>query len=474
MEKYDLLIRGARVVDPGNGVDGRFDIGIAGEKIVEVGPDLSPMRAGRVLEAEGQIAVPGLIDLHVHASAWLGGSPAHRMLARAGVTTALDVAGPIGGVLELARSDGAGISIACLEQLKPGDQIESPDAPARDIERAIGRALDQGAIGVKILGGHYPLTPRATADAIRLANRAFAWVAFHCGTTETGSDMTGFREAFALAAGHRLHIAHVNSYTRGLTPGAADAVEEAREALRLLAGARNIVSESYLAVINGSPGRCVDGVPESRGTRRWLELGGYPATRAGLERAVFDGWAKVSVNEGGEMVLRWGAAGVEALNAFGTELIVCFAVNPPVPRLLLATAKRSDGSFIVDAIATDGGGIPRNVIAEWGMALVRLEALSLADLVRKASLLPARLLGLRDKGHLGPGADADVALIDPDGGRVTGTIALGRPVFWRGVVIGHGTRVLTTERGAAAVRAAGLTPRVIHLAESGFYRRAGA
>ncbi len=48
------------------------------------------------------------------------------------------------------------------------------------------------------------------------------------------------------------------------------------------------------------------------------------------------------------------------------------------------------------------------------MALVQPGHLSINDLVDKLSTAPARILGLRDKGTLTPGAEGDVTILDPD------------------------------------------------------------
>jgi len=61
----DLLIRGARVIDPSAGRDEVADIAIAGGKIVALGRDI-PQEAGQTIDAKGLIACPGLIDIHVH------------------------------------------------------------------------------------------------------------------------------------------------------------------------------------------------------------------------------------------------------------------------------------------------------------------------------------------------------------------------------------------------------------------------
>src|SRR5688572_28941678 len=60
------LLRGGRVVDPANGLDGAFDILIDGDRIAKVGRDLPTDGATIVEVPPGLVLVPGLIDMHVH------------------------------------------------------------------------------------------------------------------------------------------------------------------------------------------------------------------------------------------------------------------------------------------------------------------------------------------------------------------------------------------------------------------------
>jgi len=85
--EYDLLVRGGRVIDPGRGVDGLLDIAIRGGHIVALRKGISAASAAEVIEAEGLVVVPGLIDIHLHArDAEL---PPAQILAT-GVTTMVD------------------------------------------------------------------------------------------------------------------------------------------------------------------------------------------------------------------------------------------------------------------------------------------------------------------------------------------------------------------------------------------------
>ena len=64
----DIIIRGGDVVTP-QGVT-QCDVAIAGETIAAIAaPDTLPAQsAGRVIDANGRIVMPGGIDPHVHAS----------------------------------------------------------------------------------------------------------------------------------------------------------------------------------------------------------------------------------------------------------------------------------------------------------------------------------------------------------------------------------------------------------------------
>jgi dihydroorotase-like cyclic amidohydrolase len=463
---YDLLVRNGRVIDPRNGRDELADVALSGGRVVEVGSNLPVASADRVLDAAGSWVVPGLVDIHVHLSSEFNGAFGHSMLARAGVTTALDMAGPVDDVLDVAMNSGVGLTIGVLDRIKPGERVPRADASRKELTTAIELALDEGAFGVKILGGHYPLTPEATRATFEIANHHGCWSALHCGTTETGSDIRGLREAMELTAGLRAHIAHINSYCRGSVERAE---AEALEAIDLLAARRDLVTESYLAVINGTSGHLVGGRPESGTCRNALRQGGYEESAEGMERSILDGYAYVHAREGDQTVLITGVHGRDQWLESGTHTGVSFPANPPAPRLMLASAKTSGGEFVVGALATDGGGIPRNDLVSSGIRLVDLGVLTPAEWVLKTSSQPAALLGCQGKGHLGEGADGDIAVIDAAAARVRTTIAGGHIIMHEGIVVGRGTRVLTTPRGEQAVHRRGLATTVFPAGSSGMY-----
>ena len=61
----DMLIAGARVVDPGAGVDETLDVRIRAGIVAEISPAL-PREAPETIDAAGLVLLPGLVDPHVH------------------------------------------------------------------------------------------------------------------------------------------------------------------------------------------------------------------------------------------------------------------------------------------------------------------------------------------------------------------------------------------------------------------------
>ena len=61
----DLVIRGARVLDPAEGVDAVVDVRIDGGTIAAIGADLDT-NAHRVIDAAGLVLAPAFVDPHVH------------------------------------------------------------------------------------------------------------------------------------------------------------------------------------------------------------------------------------------------------------------------------------------------------------------------------------------------------------------------------------------------------------------------
>jgi dihydroorotase len=102
-QNYDILIKGGKVLDVKNNINGIMDIAILDGKIALVSTDIPKKQAKTVINAKGFIVTPGLIDIHSHnffgtiPNAYLSNSfaslPPDGFTFRSGVTTIVDVGG---------------------------------------------------------------------------------------------------------------------------------------------------------------------------------------------------------------------------------------------------------------------------------------------------------------------------------------------------------------------------------------------
>jgi len=63
--KFDLLLAGGTVIDPGLGLQRKLDVGVTEGRIAALEPEL-PRTATQVVELDEELVTPGLIDLHTH------------------------------------------------------------------------------------------------------------------------------------------------------------------------------------------------------------------------------------------------------------------------------------------------------------------------------------------------------------------------------------------------------------------------
>ena len=94
----DLILKGGRVIDPSQQIDGLYDVGFKAGQVAAIAPSLTPPTGCDVRNVSGLIVTPGLIDMHTHVY-WGGTSlsvDAEAFARKCGVTTAIDTgsAGP--------------------------------------------------------------------------------------------------------------------------------------------------------------------------------------------------------------------------------------------------------------------------------------------------------------------------------------------------------------------------------------------
>jgi dihydroorotase len=150
--KYDLIVKGGRVIDPSRKLDAVRDVAIARGRIAAIEANI----AADVLEtidARGKLVAPGLIDIHTHAARVKDG-PA--LCLADGVTGFIDAgsqgADRIGETIAVAKSApqpcGVLINIGRAGILPEGDTMDINRADVAAARDAIGRNREMIA-GIK-------------------------------------------------------------------------------------------------------------------------------------------------------------------------------------------------------------------------------------------------------------------------------------------------------------------------------------
>ena len=160
-----LLIRGGRILDPGQDVDLIGDVLIQDGLVTSAGPIVGEPPAGvRVLDATGKVVAPGFVDLHCHLrepgfehkETIASGT---RAAARGGFTTiccmpntnpVIDTRATVEQILELARGTGVVrvLPVACVSRGQRGKAPASPskrNGKAKATKRGPGEAPPYGS-----------------------------------------------------------------------------------------------------------------------------------------------------------------------------------------------------------------------------------------------------------------------------------------------------------------------------------------
>jgi dihydroorotase len=150
--RYDLLIRGGRVIDPSVRLDAIRDVAIADGRIAAVEPGIRA-DAIDIIDARGKLVVPGLIDIHTHTGRSADGPG---LVLQDGVTAWIDagsqgadhIADPIAVARAAPQQARVLINIGRLGVIPEGDTLDLARADLGAARDAIAKNLGM-IVGVK-------------------------------------------------------------------------------------------------------------------------------------------------------------------------------------------------------------------------------------------------------------------------------------------------------------------------------------
>ncbi|MEQ8770529.1 MAG: dihydroorotase [Phycisphaerales bacterium] len=433
-----LLIVNGRVLDPASGRDEIADLALEGGTVRAIGPKLDRSPAARVLDAEGCLVTPGLIDPHVH-------------LREPGQTHKEDIASGTA-----AAVSGGFTTVCCMPNTAPA--IDTPEM----VSMVSARAREVGACRVFVVAcgtqgrhGERPaeigLMTRAGAVGISddgdVIASAGVMRAVLAETARTGLAFMQHAQEPTLTVGAAMHAGSVAAALGlgGWPREAEELIVERDIRLNRAVGCRYHVQHV-------SSGGTVEILRRARAEGQPVSGEASPH-HLHLTHEACDGYNTLAKMN---PPLRE-HADVDALRAGVADGTITVLATDHAPHAAEEkSAAFADAPFGIIGLET--------ALALYAEALVHAGAVDWPRLIELMTVEPAKLCGLDAKGlgSLTVGGPADVAVIDPDlswtfteaecAGKSANSPFLGRSLRGRAIATVAGG-VVRTERERAFARA---------------------
>ena len=441
----DLLIKGGTVY---TGSDAPFtgDVAISGDHIVAVGPHLT-VQATRTIDAHGMIVAPGFIDPHTHMGGDLASADPQRrlipMFLMQGVTTAFignDGGGAIdvAKVLNGAKAKPVGINYATYtgfgtirSAVVGADKRDPTSGELARMKTMVATAMCQGALGLSTGLFYAPQSFSKTDEVVALSAEAAKYGGYYDSHIRDESSytvglMAAIDEAIQIARDAHIpvHISHIKAL-------GVDLQGKAPEVIAKIAAARaaglDVTASQYPWSASGTS-LVASLIP------LWAQDGGRPALLKRLDDPSLATKLHADIAEnmrrrGGpdSLLIVEGKYRNQRLSAVARAMGV-----DPVAAAIAAIRLGDSGTVSFNQSEADiaafmrqpwvmtdsdaSGGHPRmyaTFARKYAKYVVADHVLTLREFIERSSSVTADWFHLTGRGHLKPGAFADVVVFDP-------------------------------------------------------------
>jgi N-acyl-D-aspartate/D-glutamate deacylase len=439
---FDVIIRGATIIDGSGHPRYQGDVGIRGGSIAALG-DLRSAGAATEIDARGLFVAPGFINIHSHASA--EALPTAVNMLTQGVTTEVfnaDGNGPLDVAGQMQQLAAAGLAVnvggyigfnaAWSTVVGNADRRPTPEEIQR-MRALIAAGLEQGAWGVSAGLDYKPGYFARTEEVIQVVDVARPWRTNFTNhdriTPESNfSSKVGVSETVAIGRKSGLVPVVTHMKAQGREQGTAGEILASMAAATRSGYYTAADAYPYLAGQSGLGALIIPGWAMDGGREAMLKRFADPATRARIiteaEQAMtarFGGPQGVylprtqqeltavmaEMHAGpGETVLRiLEQSDPGAILRFGIEEDLVKILRDPVTSMACdcgaSTATRVHPRFY--------GSYPRVL----GRYVREQQIMSWEEAIRKSSWLPASTVGMVDRGLVAIGMAADITVFDP-------------------------------------------------------------
>jgi len=444
-KSVDLLIRGGTIY---TGSDAPFvgDVAVTGDRIVAVGAKIA-VRAKRVIDARDMIVAPGFIDPHTHMGDDLASADPQKrlipMFLMQGVTTAFignDGGGAIevGAVLGSARTKPVGINFATytgfgtIRSAVIGEARRDPTpAELATMKGLVAKAMCQGALGLSTGLFYAPQSFSKTGEVIALSREAAKRGGYYDSHIRDESSYTvgllaAIDEAIRIAREAQIpvHISHIKALgvdVQGKAPEVIARIEAARRAGLIVNASQYPWSASGTSLVASL-------IP------LWAQDGGRAALLARFDDPALAQRLRADITEnmrkrGGaeKLLIVEGRYRNRTLADVATELkldpaaAAITVIRLADPGVVSFNQSEADiAAFMRQPwVMTDSDASPGHprvygtFARKYAKYVVADYVLTLRQFIERSSSLTADTFHLTGRGHLRPGAFADVVVFDP-------------------------------------------------------------